>query len=160
MVSRVIPNSQSQITNVPSHSTTTEFCNARKAAFGDNYMSKRQGWYGINELCVKSVWDDHHANMLWLDSTYPTTATHPGAARGMCNVTSVVPVDIEAKSATGSASVTYSNIKVGPINSTFAQSWVKNVQDNCIYAREDIIHTCGESGVLLISLSNFRSLQR
>ena len=69
---------------------------------------------------VMSVWDDHYANMLWLDSTYPTTATNPGAARGTCDVTSGVPADVEGKS--GSASVTYSNIKVGPINSTFTQS--------------------------------------
>jgi len=27
---------------------------------------------------VMSVWDDHYANMLWLDSTYPTTKTGPG----------------------------------------------------------------------------------
>jgi cellulose 1,4-beta-cellobiosidase len=69
---------------------------------------------------VMSVWDDHYANMLWPDSPYPTTSSSPGAARGTCDVSSGVPVDVESKSP--GASVTYSNIKVGPINSTFTQS--------------------------------------
>lgn len=72
---------------------------------------------GAGMTLVMSVWDDHYANMLWLDSTYPTTATSPGAARGTCAVTSGVPADIEASAP--SSSVTYSNIKFGPIGSTF-----------------------------------------
>jgi cellulose 1,4-beta-cellobiosidase len=67
---------------------------------------------------VMSVWDDHYANMLWLDSTYPTTATTPGSERGTCPITSGVPADVEGGSA---ASVIYSNIKFGPIGSTFKQ---------------------------------------
>ena len=56
--------------------------------------------------------------MLWLDSTYPTTETGPGAARGTCGTDSGVPSDVESKS--GSSSVVYSNIKFGPIGSTYA----------------------------------------
>jgi cellulose 1,4-beta-cellobiosidase len=125
-ISRVIPNSQSKIANVTGNSITTAFCDAQKAAFGDNYTFKTHGGFASMSSALKggmtlvmSIWDDHYANMLWLDSTYPTTATHPGAARGTCAVTSGVPADVEA--ASPGASVTYSNIKVGPINSTFTQ---------------------------------------
>jgi cellulose 1,4-beta-cellobiosidase len=121
---KLIPNSQSLIPNVTGNSITTEWCDAQKAAFGDNYTFKTHGGMasmskalGAGMTLVMSVWDDHYANMLWLDSTYPTTGTGPGFARGTCAVSSGVPADVEAKSA--SASVTYSNIKYGPINSTF-----------------------------------------
>ncbi|KAI7773166.1 hypothetical protein LA080_011721 [Diaporthe eres] len=60
----------------------------------------------------------HAVNMLWLDSTYPVDkAGSPGAARGSCSTTSGVPAEIE-KSAPNS-NVAYSNIKFGPIGSTF-----------------------------------------
>ncbi|KAI3394244.1 hypothetical protein diail_2985 [Diaporthe ilicicola] len=57
--------------------------------------------------------------MLWLDSTYPVDAAAgtPGTARGSCSTTSGVPAEIE-KSAPNS-NVIYSNIKFGPIGSTF-----------------------------------------
>jgi cellulose 1,4-beta-cellobiosidase len=59
--------------------------------------------------------------MLWLDSTYPTDRDpeSPGAARGACDVTSGVPADVE--SSVPNAQVVFSNIKFGPIGSTFAQ---------------------------------------
>lgn len=121
---KLIPNSQSLIPNVTGNSITTEFCDAQKAAFGDNYKFKTLGGMeGMGKalkagmVLVMSVWDDHYANMLWLDSTYPVDSTKPGAARGTCDVTSGVPADVEAKSP--GASVTYSNIKFGPIGSTF-----------------------------------------
>lgn len=61
----------------------------------------------------------HYANMLWLDSTYPTDkdASTPGAGRGSCATSSGVPADVESKQA--SDQVTYGNIRWGPINSTF-----------------------------------------
>jgi cellulose 1,4-beta-cellobiosidase len=123
----VIPNSQSTIANVTGNSITTAYCDAQKAAFGDNYSFKTHGGFtsmssalSAGMTLVMSVWDDHYANMLWLDSTYPTTQTGPGGPRGTCATTSGVPADVEA--ASPGASVTYSNIKTGPINSTFAQS--------------------------------------
>ena len=57
-------------------------------------------------------------NMLWLDSTYPTTSTGPGTARGACATTSGTPPDVEKNSP--GATVIYSNIKYGPIGSTYA----------------------------------------
>lgn len=72
-------------------------------------------------VLVMSLWDDHYANMLWLDSSYPTDADpeKPGIARGECDVTSGVPADVE--SSNPNAQVVFSNIKFGPIGSTFAQ---------------------------------------
>lgn len=58
--------------------------------------------------------EQHYSNMLWLDSTYPTDSTD---ARGTCATSSGVPSDVESNNAT--ASVIYSNIKFGEINSTF-----------------------------------------
>lgn len=68
------------------------------------------------------LWDDHYANMLWLDSIYPTDANEsdPGAARGTCPTDSGKPADVESNH--GDATVTFSNIKVGPIGSTFQSS--------------------------------------
>jgi len=120
----VIPNSQSLIPNVTGNSITTAFCDAQKAAFGDNYGFKTHGGFtamssamATGMTLVMSVWDDHYANMLWLDSTYPTTATVQGSKRGTCATTSGVPAEVEGTP----ASVTYSNIKWGPIGSTFKQ---------------------------------------
>lgn len=72
-------------------------------------------------VLVMSLWDDHYANMLWLDSTYPTdaSASAPGAARGDCPTSSGVPADVESNNA--NAQVKYSNIRFGPIGSTFKQ---------------------------------------
>ena len=69
-------------------------------------------------VLVMSIWDDHDVNMLWLDSTYPANSTAPGAKRGTCAVDSGKPSDVEANQA--DAYVTFSNIKFGTVNSTFA----------------------------------------
>jgi cellulose 1,4-beta-cellobiosidase len=68
-----------------------------------------------------SLWDDHAVSMLWLDSTYPTDADpeKPGVARGTCATDSGKPEDVEANSP--GSTVIYSNIKFGPIGSTFKQ---------------------------------------
>lgn len=122
---QVIPNSQSQIAGVTGNSITTDFCNAQKTAFGDtNDFASKGGMAAMGDaladgmVLVMSVWDDHAVNMLWLDSTYPTDSTSPGAARGTCATTSGVPADVEAQAP--NSNVIYSNIKFGPINSTFS----------------------------------------
>jgi cellulose 1,4-beta-cellobiosidase len=124
---KVIPNSQSKISGVTGNSVTPDFCDASKKAFDDVDPFKDHGGFssmssalGAGMTLVMSIWDDHYANMLWLDSTYPTTKTGPGGPRGTCATSSGVPADVE--SASPGASVTYSNIKFGPINSTFAST--------------------------------------
>lgn len=122
----IIPNSQSTITGVTGNSITDSFCAAQKTAFGDtNEFAVKGGLATMGAalkkgmVLVMSIWDDHTANMLWLDAPYPPTKSPstPGVSRGSCSASSGVPADVEANSP--GASVTYSNIKWGPINSTF-----------------------------------------
>ena len=121
---KVIPNSESTISGVSGNSITQDYCDAQKTAFGDeNIFNQRGGLAGMGEalssdmVLVMSIWDDHAANMLWLDSTYPVDSTSLGAERGTCGTSSGVPADVESQSP--NASVTYSNIRFGPLNSTF-----------------------------------------
>merc|ERR1711899_205659 len=68
---------------------------------------------------IFSMWDDHAAHMLWLDSNYPPEGdpSKPGVARGPCPTSSGVPSEVEEQQA--DATVTWSNIGYGPIGSTF-----------------------------------------
>merc|ERR1712110_245984 len=67
-------------------------------------------------VLVMSLWDDHYANMLWLDSTYPIDSTDPGAARGTCGTDSGVPADVESQHP--DSHVIFSDIRFGPLGST------------------------------------------
>ncbi|KAK4159091.1 concanavalin A-like lectin/glucanase domain-containing protein [Cladorrhinum sp. PSN259] len=80
--------------------------NGKMVAFNDNDIFEEKG--GMAQfskaiekpmVLVMSLWDDHYSQMLWLDSTFPTDADHEEAGDR----------------------VTYSNIKFGPIGSTFKQ---------------------------------------
>lgn len=73
-------------------------------------------------VLVMSIWDDHSVNMLWFDAPYPLTkdASALGVSRGTCAPDYGALAIVETASA--SASVTYSIIKWGPVNSTFTQS--------------------------------------
>jgi cellulose 1,4-beta-cellobiosidase len=125
---KVIANSASDVSGVSGNSITTDYCKAQKTAFGDeDVFTQHGGLAGMGEgleqgmVLVMSLWDDHNSNMLWLDGEkYPTDATAgaAGTARGTCSTDSGNPTDIE--SASGSATVTFSNIKVGPIGSTYS----------------------------------------
>ncbi|ORY62425.1 glycoside hydrolase [Pseudomassariella vexata] len=123
----VIPNSESQIAGVTGNSITEEYCTAQKSVFGDtDVFAEKGGLAQMGEalaspmVLVMSLWDDHYADMLWLDSTYPVNSTALGAARGTCTADSGDPAYVEANAA--SNSVKFSNIKFGPINSTFTAS--------------------------------------
>lgn len=123
----VIQNSKVNIPGMDAFdSITDEFCTEQKSVFDDTNLFANQG--GLKQMgasfakgvvLVLSVWDDYAVNMLWLDSDYPTdrSATNPGVARGNCATTSGAPADVEASAA--NAAVTFSNIKFGPIGSTF-----------------------------------------
>ncbi|KAL6399384.1 exoglucanase type C precursor [Ilyonectria robusta] len=120
----VVANSESTIASNSGNALTEEFCTAQKVAFGDDDDFAAKGGYSQMSdalaapmVLVMSLWDDHYANMLWLDSNYPANSTADGAARGTCSTDSGVPSDVEA--ATPNASVVFSNIKFGPIGSTF-----------------------------------------
>jgi len=125
---KVYANSWSNVPGLATYNSVSDkFCSESKTAFGDRnaYQEKgamaemergfRRGGYTL----ALSIWDDHFAHMLWLDSTYPTDKdpNQPGIARGSCSTSSGDPKDIE--SADANASVTFSNIKFGEIGSTF-----------------------------------------
>ncbi|EAL73676.1 glycoside hydrolase family 7 protein [Dictyostelium discoideum AX4] len=122
----VISQSVSTIDGVEGNEVNEEFCTNQKKVFGDeDSFTKHGGLAKMGEalkdgmVLVLSLWDDYQANMLWLDSSYPTTSspTDPGVARGSCPTTSGVPSKVEQNYP--NAYVVYSNIKVGPIDSTY-----------------------------------------
>ncbi|RDW69081.1 glycoside hydrolase family 7 protein [Aspergillus mulundensis] len=121
----VIPNSESNISGVEGNSITSEFCTAQKTAFGDEDIFARHGGLAAMGdaasamVLILSIWDDHYASMMWLDSTYPEDAdpSEPGIARGTCAHGAGDPDVVESEHP--DASVTFSNIKFGPIGSTF-----------------------------------------
>ena len=124
---KVIANSASDVSGVSGNSITPEFCTAQKNAFGDDDTFAHHGGFpGMSTamekgmVLVMSLWDDHYSDMLWLDGDYPTnaTASDPGVGRGTCAKTSGAPDAIESSDA--SSTVIFSNIKVGPIGSTFS----------------------------------------
>jgi cellulose 1,4-beta-cellobiosidase len=127
---KIIQNSVTNVSGLDAYdSITDEFCADQKAAFGDtNDFKTKGGLTGMGSALDKgmvlalSLWDDHAANMLWLDSNYPLTksSSEPGVQRGPCSTDSGVPAEVEAEYP--NASVTYSNIKFGDIDSTYSAS--------------------------------------
>ncbi|KAF2073442.1 hypothetical protein CYY_005259 [Polysphondylium violaceum] len=125
---QVISQSESTVPGVSGNEISQHFCDSQKEAFNDpDSFNKHGGLAAMGDalkdgmVLVLSLWDDYFAEMLWLDSSYPTNAdaSKPGVARGGCSTTSGVPTDVESKYA--NAYVIYSNIKVGALNSTFTQ---------------------------------------
>lgn len=112
----VIPNSESTMSGTSGNSLNPEFCAAQKTTTGDTDVFKAKGGFTQMSAALKSMvlvlslWDDHAADMLWLDSTYPTDSTAAGSARGSCATDSGVPATIE--STVPNSSVIFSAIKV------------------------------------------------
>lgn len=107
-------------------SITQEFCDQTKVVFDDvNDHAEHGGLKAMGEsldrgqVLVMSMWDDHDANMLWLDSNYPLDKdpSEPGVNRGPCSEDTGDPVDMESNYP--DASVKYFNIKYGSIGSTY-----------------------------------------
>ncbi|KDN35458.1 hypothetical protein RSAG8_11541, partial [Rhizoctonia solani AG-8 WAC10335] len=127
---KVIQNSKTDISGMSAYDSITEsFCTAQKTAFSDtNIFASKGGLTNLGKafdngmVLVMSLWDDHAANMLWLDSDYPVgvDASQPGVARGTCATTSGTPTDVESNYP--NSSVTYSNIQFGDIGSTYSTS--------------------------------------
>lgn len=123
----MIKNSKAKVPNLdPFDSITGDFCKAYKGVFDDkDDFNAKGGLASMSKamdrgmVLVMSLWDDHMADMLWLDSNYPTDKKPetPGVARGTCDAASGKPEVVEAKSP--HASVEFSNIKIGDIDSTY-----------------------------------------
>jgi len=124
---KVIQNSKTTLPGIDSYSSISDkFCNDQKKLFGDrNDFETKGGLRAMGRqmdagmVLVLSLWDDHDVHMLWLDSDYPTDkpASQPGISRGPCSTDSGKPEDVESQHP--DATVKYSNIKFGPIGSTF-----------------------------------------
>jgi cellulose 1,4-beta-cellobiosidase len=80
------------------NSISDDMCEKTKGIFGDTNDFKAKG--GLKKMgeamdkgmvLVMSLWDDHAANMLWLDSTYPVDQTTAGGPRGTCGTDSGKP---------------------------------------------------------------------
>jgi len=124
---KVIQNSKSDISGVSGNSITDSFCKAQKTAFGDTDSFESRGGLATmgdaferGMVLVMSLWDDYAAEMRWLDAPYPADAStsKAGVVRGTCAADSGVPATVESQS--GSATVTYSNLKVGTLKSTYS----------------------------------------
>ncbi|KAI6951466.1 putative 1,4-beta-D-glucan cellobiohydrolase [Hortaea werneckii] len=122
----VIQQATSNVEGVSGNSITDDFCKAQKDAFGDPTSFESRGGlsamgdaFSRGMVLVMSIWVDYAANMHWLDAPYPEDAdkSEPGVARGTCSTDSGVPDDVISQS--GDATVTFSDIKVGAIDSTY-----------------------------------------
>lgn len=107
-------------------SITNNFCKDIKVLFEDhNHHDEVGGIQRMGEqmkngmVLVMSLWDDHAANMLWLDSDYPLEAdpSKPGVNRGPCPRDSGKPEDVENNYP--NSSVKFGKIRVGDIDSTY-----------------------------------------
>jgi len=123
----VIENSVMNIDGYESYDSITEdFCQDYKGAFNDfDDHTIKGGLRAMGEslarghVLVMSLWDDHDANMWWLDSNYPPECDPevPGCARGPCPSDSGLPSDVESEQ--GDSTVYFSNIKFGCIDCTY-----------------------------------------
>merc|ERR1712087_207882 len=101
----VIQNSNSTIPGIQGNSLTESFCQAQKRVFADpDDHTAKGGLKAMGDamdrglVLTLSIWDDGATEMRWLDSNFPLNlrSKYPGA------------------------SVSYTNIKVGTIGSTFS----------------------------------------
>ncbi|EGG01404.1 family 7 glycoside hydrolase [Melampsora larici-populina 98AG31] len=123
---RVIKNVHSRFPGLRQFdSISDKYCAAEKKLFDDkNDFADKGGLKAMGAamergmVLVMSLWDDHTANLLWLQSRYPVNKkAFPGVARGDCDPASGEPKTVEA--AHPDASVEYSNIRFGDIGSTY-----------------------------------------
>eukprot|EP00933_Yihiella_yeosuensis_P081982 TRINITY_DN95708_c0_g1_i1.p1 TRINITY_DN95708_c0_g1~~TRINITY_DN95708_c0_g1_i1.p1 ORF type:complete len:489 (-),score=81.95 TRINITY_DN95708_c0_g1_i1:313-1779(-) len=126
---KIIPNADSKVEGVKGNSITQEFCDAKKRVFRDvNDFKKKGGMKSMGEVMgrgmvlVFSLWDDSMADMLWLDSVYPPEGdtSKPGVVRGPCKTTTGATAYVRSKFP--HASVSFSKIKFGHLNTTFSMS--------------------------------------
>jgi len=111
----------------PYDSVTDDYCIDTKEYFGDvNDFELKGGLKDMGKaldrgmVLTLSLWDDHFAYMLWLDSQYPVEvpADTPGVQRGPCPTDGGRPEDLE-NGPEASSSVKFFNLKSGPIGSTY-----------------------------------------
>lgn len=125
---RIILNSHVNITGIESsyNSISDSYCKAEAAAFnaGDSFtfearggMKQIGGALGRGMVLVMSIWEDSGPTpMQWLDGQTGDIAD-PGNLRGPCSPTGGQPATIQSQFP--NSSVTFSDIKIGELFSTF-----------------------------------------
>jgi cellulose 1,4-beta-cellobiosidase len=118
-----IPNPPSENINIKGNSITPLYCNEELAAFKEVHSFEDFGGFAsITAAFTKgmvlafAIEGDYFGNgTQWLDGIYPlgVLATVEGAARGPCAV-NTASTDLVGNN----AGVTFSNIRIGAINST------------------------------------------
>ncbi|THU82426.1 major cellobiohydrolase [Dendrothele bispora CBS 962.96] len=114
----VIQNSKTTLPGLPAaNALTQDFCTDKETVLHDaasfntfGGMAQMGTSLARGAVLVMSLWDDLSGGMTWLDGSTGDSST-PGAVRGPCTSADVV--------LTPTAAVTFSNIKVGDLNSTF-----------------------------------------
>uniref|UniRef100_A0AAV1UL03 cellulose 1,4-beta-cellobiosidase (non-reducing end) n=1 Tax=Peronospora matthiolae TaxID=2874970 RepID=A0AAV1UL03_9STRA len=124
---RIVAMPQSNWSNLDNvNSITDSMCDNSKAFFNDpnDHAAKggllRMGKQLANGMTlVMSLWSDHAAYCLWLDSSFPAEAdsTRPGVKRGSCPTSGGRPAEVEFQHP--DANVKFMNIRVGDIGSTY-----------------------------------------
>ncbi|KAK2773205.1 hypothetical protein FQN53_004244 [Emmonsiellopsis sp. PD_33] len=124
----VIEQPQPTIEGLTGNTITEPFCDAQNTVYGEEqYPFKDHGGMAsmssameAGMTLVMSLWGDNYSHMLWLDSTYPVDAdpAQPGVARGPCPTDSGDPAELIET--VPDSTVKFSNIRFGPIGSTFA----------------------------------------
>uniref|UniRef100_A0A7S1QGV2 cellulase n=1 Tax=Alexandrium catenella TaxID=2925 RepID=A0A7S1QGV2_ALECA len=139
---KVIKNSK--VTNLDGFegdSITNEMCLAQKESFDnpDDFTPKDR-LAGMGKalkrgmVLVLSLWDDMKTQMDWLDSVAPVDqpdrfpVTKPGVKRGPCKNGDGDPHKIRAR--IPNAHVTYANIRIGEIGSTYTAKAEETVKQN------------------------------
>ncbi|EXF86061.1 exoglucanase 1 [Colletotrichum fioriniae PJ7] len=103
-----------------------DYCKSLPTNFQDaEYFAQVGGYARHNEalrrpmILTMSISNDHWANNLWLDSTFPPDrAGLPGAERGPCPSWGNGPAPQEVERYYPNAKVAWSNIRFGPIGTT------------------------------------------
>jgi len=130
---KVIKNANTKyLGNKSFDSITDEMCHAQTKSFGAAHddFTEKGGLRGMGKaigrgmVLVLSLWDDMLTRMHWLDSSVPEDDPkwphdRPGVKRGPCPTSGGNPEDLRSKH--GMATVTYSNIKLGEIDSTYGK---------------------------------------
>jgi len=123
--------------NVPGQpdSITDEMCDSVAEAFNetkDYTFAKNGGLKSMGEalqrgmVLTMSIWDDSLSRMLWLDGVkndIDKDEAFPGVSRGPCPFESGVAKALHTEAKT--ASVSFTDVKVGEIGSTFQESPAK-----------------------------------
>jgi len=132
---QVIENVQAK--NVPGQpdSITDKMCDDTVEAFNDTKsytFAKNGGLKSMGQalqrgmVLTMSIWDDSLSRMLWLDGVknqIDKDEAFPGVSRGPCPFESGAAKDLHTEAKT--ASVTFTDVKVGEIGSTFKESPAK-----------------------------------